>query len=521
MAGETTSTTVGDPIQVVKDQQERWELLDGLRSSDAMRNLRDRALPRYKNENTERWEHRLKRAVLLRSYWDAIEDLAARPFERVVEVEGDEDPPDWLAPVLEDPAGDGRDLTRWCQDGFQLAMHRGFVLVVVDYSAAPQVEGEDGEPRTLTAAEEQELDLRPLWTQVDPKDILGWRCGKAPNGSKRLKMLRVRETREVPDGTVGVSEEEWVRVYRFAYADEPGEQASVEFWRRRRPDESGDFAGVDGDWVMPDPPAPYAFVGDPTLPLYLNRQGYLRGDSVMPGLADENVRHYRGRADHDGKMALMRAFVVLATGFKKGEVSEQMFLSQGSLAQSTNPEADLSFPAMDSSAMTVSAEDLARSVETMNGLAQDPLQPGSTRVTATAEVRASSKDEAKIKTWVRGWEMLLALCVERTAQWLDITADRPVTFDVWDQFSLASNTPTHLVYIDKARERKDITQETYLRELLARMVLQPGVDIEAEIAATEAERQAELELVAGAMDEGEDEPPPPNEREAGGGGGEA
>jgi len=139
--------------------------------------------------------------------------------------------------------------------------------VIVDNTVA-------GDVRTL--ADQKSQGVRPYYTRVSPRQVLGWRT----DGAGKLIQLRVRFCVEVADGDYGVSTQDQIRVYEIG-------SVAVH------------VKGDKGAWalketiIMPDQKR------IPIITLYTNRTGFMTARPPMLELAHLNAKHWRMQSDND------------------------------------------------------------------------------------------------------------------------------------------------------------------------------------------------------------------------------
>jgi hypothetical protein len=111
--------------------------------------------------------------------------------------------------------------------------------------------------------------------------------------------------------------------------------------------------------------------------------------------------------------------------------------------------------------------------------------------TATAVDAAGARAQSRVQSWTEQLEWLLYDAYEMAMLWDTSGAsdELPESFDIdiFRDFGIPTRAQTDLQTLTTARQSKEITQATYLRELQKRGTLGEEVDIEAEVAETQAE----------------------------------
>jgi hypothetical protein len=96
----------------------------------------------------------------------------------------------------------------------EASLRDGLGLILVDHPSPP-IDPETGEPMQVTAAIEEEYNLRPQWTFYDRAHILSWRTEKI-NNQEQVTQLVLWEPTAQPDGVFGIKIVDRYRVLRMA-----------------------------------------------------------------------------------------------------------------------------------------------------------------------------------------------------------------------------------------------------------------------------------------------------------------
>jgi hypothetical protein len=187
----------------------------------------------------------------------------------------------------------GTELMVWAKMFSESAVRDGLAAILVDHTPSPL--DEEGNPRTPSAEEEERLNLRPVWTRYERKQIINWRTSTISN-ERKLTLVVLAEEAEEPEGVYGLRIAQRFRVLRLVGVPNlPGTRmvARWEVWERREekngketfsPISSGFFTDKFGN-IAEEIPLAVAYAGRTDAPMV----------ATMPlqGVAWANLSHWQ------------------------------------------------------------------------------------------------------------------------------------------------------------------------------------------------------------------------------------
>lgn len=220
---------IAEPVPQYTEMACGWELLDDLRGGN--KRMRERAelwLPKKPDESDERYRYRLKSSFCRPAYKRAVNALGSKPFTKPVNVAN---APPRLEVIAKNADRHGATLTMFAHRAQEDLVHRGITHILVDYPPA----GSATNPLNEVA-----LDVRPYFTHVTAKALIGWRSMRDRTNREIVTQIRIKEDVWRDKGDYGQERISKIRVINsgFAATDEaPAVPGSFEIWEKG-PDEA-------------------------------------------------------------------------------------------------------------------------------------------------------------------------------------------------------------------------------------------------------------------------------------------
>jgi len=438
----TEKESVRTPSVAYRRMNETWKLHHALHGgTPAMRNAGEEYLPREDKEEPLRYKARLARSVLYSALSDTVDKLTAKPFSRPIVVESEL--PDPLNSLLPDADGTGRSITNFAADVFWDALAYGKSHVLVDFPDASGV-------RTL--AEERDLGLRPTFTHIRARDLIGWR--EENNSLTQIRYVR------------------WVMRPRGEFGDQEVEQVVV--WT---PEWISEYEqNSEGKWVQVSQKA-NTLGKIPLATLYTNRVGFMESEPPLDDLAWLNLLHWQSSSDQRNILRFARMGILFAKGFTQEEIDDGITVSVNSLNFSTRADSDLKWVEHRGTAIEAGAKDLRELEERMEVLGLQPLIERSSHTTATGMAINENKAHTSIQAWITSAEALIRLAFEYAADWSAVQLPEDAKFDIFSDFGISVRAANNVAHLIAARKAREITRETFLQELKRYAVLDESLDV--------------------------------------------
>lgn len=453
-----------------------------------------RYLPRHESEADADWKARVAGAELYNGFRRTVAAMTGLATQRPV------------APTKESPAsfgevdwknidGAGADGATFARKLFADAMITGLAGILVD---APEV----ADPSQLSAADEQERQLRPYWIQIGAEDVISWRTVKV-DGKLVLVQLVVRERVEAPVGAFGVTIVTRYRVFRRAVSttvDETGatvprvaDGVEWELWQEGERGKverlrSGELRGP-----VEIPFSPFVAGNDPA---------FMESEPPLLDLADVNLAHYRVSADRRWLMHIGCVPVPVRVGYRP-QIEGQTMPFGPNILQDIPQGGDFFWAEIAGGAFAPTKDELDALERRMGSLGLAFLA-SETRGAETAEAKRidSQAQNATLASVVTAFKACLDRAGVYHAQYQRL--DTPPTFDVNTDFE-RQLMETGLAQLFSDMEAKGQLSLDTLFVLLKRGNLLPH-DFDGE---TEQERVVAKGRALLAEMDGEDDPPTP------------
>lgn len=260
----------------------------------AMRACGKRFLPMWPAEERGAYALRLASAYLFPAFKRTVTALAAKPLSKpiVLEEEMGADIVEWL----EDVDLQGRNLHAFVGVLLEEVLGPGLCGVLVDFSTAKQVQRT--ETGVTTQAAEAAAGLRPYFTLVRAKQLIGWRS-VVTEGKWSLEQLRFLECVQERAGEFDVVTVEQVRVLEIGS------------WRTFRK-----VSGREDEWALHEQGAStLPFI--PYVPVYGEYEEFMVGRPPLREVAHLNVKHWQSQSDQDTILHVARVPMLAVTGVEE------------------------------------------------------------------------------------------------------------------------------------------------------------------------------------------------------------
>lgn len=439
-----------------------WEKVsDILEGTQAIKDGGTKYLPKFPDENKDDYDFRLTVGKFTNIYRDVIEGLASKPFQDEISLLGAEKRPQELIDFAEDVDGFGSNLTTFAALTFFNAINYGIDWIFIDY---PTVQN----PDNVTIAEAKQRNLKPFWVHILGKNVLDVKTRM--QGSKQIityfrcqepgygdEPMHVREFIETENGV------EWK-----LYVKITNDKGEDEFLVVEEGMLSIDFIPVvpfitgrrDGNSFKIYPPLSDA--ADLQITLYQNESAleYIKVLACYPMLATDGTKPPKGT---DGKPKKLR------TGPNTVMYGVEKANGDGGTWHYVEPQAN---------SLEFLQKNIDKTKNDLRELGRQPLTAMSTQLTTVTTSIAAGKAKSAVTAWSYALKDALENALMITMKWMGI--DYEPEINVYTGFDNVLDDGSDVEELGKARERGDISVETYWDELKRRKILSPEFDIEEE-----------------------------------------
>lgn len=458
----------------------KWETIQALREgSEAMREGRDRWLPRMKEEPQDKYDVRLKMSILLPGLDSAIRRIVAKPFSKPVVVVGADELGERTRVALKDTNGAGKSFHQFAMDVFDVANQFGLCHVLVDFPQTAVLD-DDGEVVTPSLAEERESGLAPRLVVVRPDQLFGHRAD-----GETLTSVRIFEQDLRDDGLHG---EKLVNVIRvigrrdWQVWEQTVRQDSESENKNKSP------KGEDEAQFVMVASGRHTFGDVPLLTYYIRQTAFMEAEPTHEHLADINVSHWQSQSDQRNILHVARVPVMFAAGFEEEEIEAGITVGAQSLVSSRNDKATLEYVEHTGAAIEAGRQDLKDLESQMRALGLQPMLPhqvGDVKATGLAIDEAQGQSE--VQSWIRVEEKFLRRVIEWVARWVGEKVPDGVSVQIFNDFVVGLLGDKDSKTLLEMRLSGQIDHETYLVEMKRRGIIREDADVEAILAAIEAE----------------------------------
>lgn len=438
-----------------------WEkvsdILDGV---EAIKQAGEKYLPKFPRETNEDYSFRSSIVKFTNVYRDVLEGLATKPFQNEVTLV-EKDLPVQFKDFIEDVDGAGNNLTSFSMLTFFNGINYAVDWILVDY---PTVEN----PDSVTVKQAKDMNLKPFWVHILAKNVLDVKTRYA--GSKEIityfkymepgfkdSDLKVREFFE-QDGKI-----HWI-LYRLI-KDEKGNEVFVidkegdlsidfipvvPFTTGRRDGRSFKFYPVMSD------------VADLQLTLYRNESAleYIKVLACYPILATDGTNPPKDKSGNPVKLQVGPNCVLY--GVQKGN-------GDGGSWSFVEPQAN---------SLEFLQKNIDKTKNDLRELGRQPLTALSTQLTTVTTSIAAGKAKSAVTSWVFSLKDALENALKITAIWMGVDYEPEVV--VYTGFDNVLDDGSDLEELGNARQRGDISLETYWDELKRRKILSPDFQSDVE-----------------------------------------
>ncbi len=463
---------VGTPSLDYKEMQDRFALPDALMGGTLeMRKQGTTYMPQYPAEESTRYNRRLKNAVLYDAYRKAIDNLSARPFRTPATI--DEDAGDWWDEFVGDVDLANTALTTFARRQLADMLIYGKSHILVDYPNTASIAEAQGRP--LTAADEVAMNIRPYFSNISPKALIGWKSERM-GGVETLTEIRIlEETTEYVDGSDW--EEETIE--------------RVHLWTReqvityRKSDEESDEWGVEFS-------RPNTLGLIPLVTIYANRQGFLKAWPPLEGLANLNQKHWWMQSDQDGIETVARVPMLFFRGFDSEDLAA-IDIGPYKVFGNRAHESDIKVVETSGKAVEVGRFALNNLEKQMQAMSMEPLirKPGS--VTATETALEEARNISDLESFVLLLETGIREGFGYVALWRGEDPLRVPMVNINKDGGLGLSDARELEELRLDYALGVIDQRTYLEHRKARGLYSEDMDIEEVVSDTQIEEGAEID----------------------------
>src|SRR5438128_6907239 len=436
----------------VKAMAEEWSMLTALiGGTNATRKVGKELLPQWPKEYVSDYSLRLNTATLFPAFSRTCVIMAAKPFARPINMEGQS--PE-IENLFENIDRCGTDLHAFAYNLMLNCMQYGLVGVLADYPTSGGI---------LTKADETDAGLRPYLSLYTAPSILGWRI-EYDGAEEELIQLRLLEYVEEPDGQWATKKIKQVRVLT------PG---TWEIWRELDPTQQ---MAQNTKWAI------YAS-GTTTLDkipfvfFYGNKKQFGIGQSPLIDLAYLNVEHYQSASDQQTILHVARVPVLFAKRFSD---IDPIVVGGSSAVRGTEANSDLKYVEHSGAAIEAGRQSLLDLEDRMRQTGAELLVQQPMTATATQIMTEREGPRSILQSIVEMFEDSLEAAMHLLGEW--IGQDLEVKVELYKDFSSESLSEASANTLLNAERSGIVSKETAFTQLQRSDIVPHEIDWEEETA---------------------------------------
>lgn len=430
-----------------------------IRGLHALREGGEFFLPKFPEEQEDSYRFRLTQTKLTNVYRDVLEGLSTKPFEEEITlIKSDENPvPQELRDFVENVDGSGNNITVFASLTFFNGINNAIDWILVDY---PEVES-DGRP--ISRAEAARRNLKPFWSHVLGPNILEVRMEKI-GGKNVLSYIRILEPSLYFD------------VYKIREYERIGDTVH---WRLHSVNA---HAASRDEAVVMERSGILSINVIPMIPFVTGRRdgNTFRFFPALEDAADLQITLYQDESALQFIKTLACFPMLAANGMKpqmQADGKTPVKVATGpmrvlyGLPDNSGNHGEWKYIEPQANSMEFLQKNIVTTKQDLRELGRQPLTSLSTQLTTTTTAIAAGKAKSAVSAWALGLKDALENALAITLMYMKIDYEPEV--NVYTGFDNVDGSGADLEELGKARERRDISQETYWSELQRRKVLSP------------------------------------------------
>lgn len=441
-----------------------WDkVTDILNGKEAIKSAGTAYMPAFPDETSKDYNFRLQISKFTNIYRDVVEGLASKPFQNEITLLGGNNISKELLDFVENVDGAGNNLTSFAALTFFNGINYALDWIFIDYPSIPNSE-------VITVAEAKNMNLRPFWVHILAKNVLEIKTEM--QGSEQIityfkhmepgfgnDPMHVREFVKNKNGQI-----EWK-----LYVEVTNDKNETEFVVEQEGVLSIDFIPMvpfvtgrrDGKSFKFYPPMSDA--ADLQITLYQNESAleYIKMLTSYPMLATDGTKV---PMEADGKTP------------KKVAVGPNRVLY--GVPQDNGIGGSWKYVEPQANSLEFLQKNIDKTKNDLRELGRQPLTALSTQLTTVTTSIAAGKAKSVVTAWCFNLKDTLENALLVTMKWMKSNLEPEV--NVYTGFDNVLDNEQDVEELGKARERGDISIETYWEELKRRKVLSPEFDIEIE-----------------------------------------
>jgi hypothetical protein len=426
-----------------------------LEGTEAMRAARETYMPRHEHETDENYNERVGTAVLYNFFELTLDTLSSKPF--VDPVSFTDETPDEIKEWMKDIDLQGNNIGVFAHNWFKEALAKGLCHCLIDMPAL-----EEGVVRTRE--DDLNENRRPYWVNCPPESVI-FIYEEQEGGETVLKQVRMVEEKKVLAGFQVVCEPR-IRVL------EPGS------WKVYRPEQDKKKSDKPV-WVLESEGTTSIDV-IPLVTFYTDKRDTMISKPPLDDLAFLNIRHWQSNSDQINILTVAR-FPMLAVSGAMDFDNTAMAIGPRQMLGMRDPNGEFYYVEHDGAAIKSGREELMDLEDAMSSYGADFLKRRPGNSSATARALDSVQSISKLQDYAVRFQDALNQAMYLTALWMNMHKEKYGEMRIQTTFSDMSLADADLRTLAQARANRDISRETFIKEMQRRGHLSDDIDPDEEV----------------------------------------
>lgn len=447
-----------------------WDKVDAILGGiDTMRAAGDKYLPKFEGEPQAKYDARKKLTKMTNVYADIVSTLAAKPFEQECKLIADEDRiiPQELIDFCENIDGAGNNLTMFAKTVFRNGVNYAIDWIYVDYSKR--------EANVRSLADAKAAGERAFWSRVRGPNVT--RCtSETINGKQTLTFIRFMEPG---------------KPMRYREFERDASTGAIS-WRLFKKQDKPSTGNALTEYELEDD-GTIAIDQIPLVPFITGlrdgKRWFFRPE--LQDAVDLQIDLYQSESALKYAKTLTGYPMLTGNGVMPSYEADGKTIKPIIAGPSTTlyapPSAggstagSWSFIEPAATSMKFLADDIKSTQDQLRELGRQPLTAQSGNLTVVTTAVAASKSRSAVAAWALGLKDTLENAFVLTCKFMGIAIEEydPQVYVFVDFDDVEDNGPI-VTALQTMRGAKDISRETYWKEMQRFNVLSPEFDAEAE-----------------------------------------
>ena len=435
-----------------------WDMVDAIvEGSNAIKAAGITYLPKFPDELQCDYDFRLQMSKFTNIYRDVLEGLATKPFEEEITLIGGEEIPEFFDEFVEDVDGFGNNISTFSALTFFNGINSALDWIFVDY---PNID----KKTVLSVADAKQNNIKPFWTHVLARNVYEVRTALI-GSEKVLSYIRVCEP------SIDGVEPNHIRVF-----ERIGDVVTWTLYKEVKDAKTPEAQVVEVD------KGKLSISTIPFVPFVTGRRdgNTFRFFPSMKDAADLQITLYQDESGLQYIKTMAGYPMLAANGMKPAMESDGKTPKKVAIGpmrvlygvpDANGGHGEWKFIEPNANSMEFLKKDIDKTKQDLRELGRQPLTALSTQLTTVTTSIAAGKARSAVTAWALGLKDSLENALKITAMYIGDKYEAEV--NVYTGFDNVKDDGSDLDTLDKARERGDLSQQTFWQELKRRKVLSP------------------------------------------------